>query len=140
MNEAISDRRPRLLEKTFLAALISGGIVTISAALLQIDALRYLLLAIGVALIAGSFLGVPKRFVIFVTARRGPSYVGFILVFVPIAIMISALLLGAFLWVGISSGILDSDEYFIPILGLIIAILINIAILVYNLLEIRGSG
>ncbi len=140
MNEAISDKRLKLLEGTFIAALISGGIVSISAALLQVDAMTYLLLAIGSAMIAGPFLGVPKRFVNFIAARRGPSYVGITVVLLPVAIMLAASLLGAFLWLGISSGILDIQDYLIPLIGVILGILINIAILIYNVVEIRGTG
>ena len=138
MNETISGRRLKLLEGTFIATLISGGIVSISAAILQVDAMTYLLLAVGAAMIAGPFLGVPKRFVNFIAARRGSSYVGFSVVFLPAALIFAAFVLGAFLWLGISSGILDTEDYFIPIFGVIIAILINIAILVYNVVEIRG--
>ena len=140
MNQAISDKRLRRLEGTFIAALVSSGIMTISAAALQVDVLRYLLAAVGAALIAGAFLGVPKRFANYISARRGSSYIGFFVVFLPIALMLSTLLLGAFLWLGTSSGILDAENYFIPIAGVIISVLINIAILIYNLVEIRGSG
>ncbi|MFQ5942337.1 MAG: hypothetical protein ACE5JF_02165 [Anaerolineales bacterium] len=140
MNNAISDNRLKLLERTLMAALISSGIVAISAAVLQVDALIYMLLAIGAALIGSAFVGVPKRFVKFVAARRGPSYVGFFLIFLPIAIMLVAIMLGALLWLGISSGILELADYFIPVIGLLITILINIAILIYNVIEIRRNS
>ena len=140
MNQAISDKRLRLLERTFAAALASSGIMTISAAALQVDALRYVMMAVGVALMASPFFGVPKRIVNYVAARRGSSYVGFFVIFLPIALVLTTFLLGAFLWLGTSSGILDAEDYFIPIAGVIIAILINIAILVYNVVEIRGTG
>ena len=140
MNQAISDKRLRLLEGTFVATLLSGGILTLSAAALQVGALRYLLAAVGAALIAGAFLGVPKRFVSYIAARRGSSYVGFFVIFLPIALLVTTSLLGAFLWLGTSSGILATEDYFIPIMGVIVSVLINIAILIYNVVEIRGSG
>jgi len=140
MNQAISDKRLRLLEGTFIAALVTGGIMTIAAAALQVDALRYLLVAVGAALIAGAFLRVPKRIVYYIATRRGSSYAGFFVIFLPIALMLTTFILGAFLWLGISSGILATEDYIIPIMGVIIASLINITILIYNIVEIRGTG
>jgi len=140
MNQANSDKRLRLLEGTFIAALVSGGVLILSAAALQVDALIYLLAAVGAALIAGAFLGVPKRFVSYIAARRGSAYVGFFVIFLPIALVLTTSLLGAFLWLGTSSGILATEDYFVPIMGVLIAILINITILIYNAVEIRGTG
>lgn len=140
MNEVVSDRRLRLLKGTLVAALISGGGLAISAAALQVDALRYLLVAVGAALIASPFLGVPKRMVAYTAARRGSSYAGFFILFLPIAFILTTLILGAFLWLGLSAGILELEDYVIPVIGVVSSVLINFGILVYNLLNIRGSA
>ena len=84
------------------------------------------------------FLGLQKRLVNYVAARRGTTYVTFGILLLPVGLIANSAFVAYFLRLGISSGILDIEGYFIPMTGVIIAILINIAILVYNVVKIRG--
>jgi len=139
MNKDVPDNQLKLLKVTIVAALTSGAIITIAAAALQVDALRYLLLAGGAALIASPFLGIPDRIVKYVASKRGSTYVGFFLYFLPITFTLTTFLLGAYLWLGLSSGILEPSDYLIPVISVVAAILINIGVLVYNLVEMNRA-
>ncbi len=138
MTDVVSDGRLKLLQVTLTAGFVSMGAFMVSAAFLQDDALLYLLLALAVASFASPFLGLQKRLVNYVAARRGTTYVTFGILLLPVGLIANSAFVAYFLWLGVSSGILDIEGYFIPITGLIIAILINTAILVYNVVKIRG--
>jgi len=93
MNDALLDKRLRLLEGTYIAALVSSGIFFISSQLPPLDAQGYMFLLFGAALIASPLIGLHKRIVKYTAARRGSSYIGLALFVLPAALIVPPLIL-----------------------------------------------
>ena len=137
MTQTAADGKLRLLEITYIAALISLGILLISTAFQEIDAQRYVFLLLGVASVASPAVGLHKRIVSFVAARRGPSYITLALFTLPAGLIVLPLILAYFLWLGIDSGITSREDEILPFMGAVIVILINLGVLIYNSIESR---
>jgi hypothetical protein len=140
MTQTATDGKLRLLEITYIAALISLGILLISTAFQEVDALRYVLLLLGVASVASPAVGLHKRIAGFVAARRGPSYITLALFTMPAGLIVLPLILVYFLWLGVDSGITSREEELLPFMGAIIVILMNLGVLVYNIVEFRQKS
>jgi len=137
MTQTVPEGKLRLLEITYIAALISLGILLISTAFQEIDAMRYVLLLLGAASVTSPAVGLHKRIVGFIAARRGPSYITLALFTLPAGLIVLPLILTYFLWLGVDSGITSREEEFLPFMGAVIVILINLGVLIYNSIESR---
>jgi len=137
MSDALFDKRLRMMEGTYAAALVSFGVSAIIGGFVQLDALRYLFLVLGTALVASPAVGLHKRVVSYVAARTRPSYIAVALFALPAALVVPPLILAFFLWFGVQSGILSLQEELPPLVGAVVMILINLGVLIYNLVESR---
>lgn len=137
MSHTPPEDKLRLLGITYLSALISLGILLISTGFQEVDALRYVFLLLGVALVASPALGLHKRIVSFIADRRGPSYFTAALFTVPAGLVVLPLFLAYFLWLGVDSGISSPEEDFLTFLAVTIVILVNLGVLIYNIVESR---
>jgi len=140
MTQTVPEGKLRLLEITYIAALISLGILLISNAFQEIDALRYVFLLLGVASVASPAVGLHKRIASFIAARRGPSYITLALFTLPAGLIVLPLILAYFLWLGIDSGITSREDEILPFMGAVIVILINLGVLIYNSIESRHKS
>jgi hypothetical protein len=137
MTQTAQEGKLRLLEITYFTALISIGILSLSAGFQELDALRYVFLVLGVTLLVSPVVGLHKRIVGFIAARRGSSYITLALFSLPVGLVAASLVLAFFTGLGVDSGITSREEVLVSFMGTVIVILINVGVLVYNILESR---